>query len=475
MGRSTPSLGVPRPAPSASAVPTSGPSKRARKDRGPNWLPSEVFALISAKREMFLEELDTVDGRDLMTPESSKWHRISMYVMQSGFSPCMRDGPACKTKWNQMIPDYKKVADYLSRTGRNSMDYWEMNSTERKAESLPRLFAQDVFEAIHEWYGNRPQIQPPHIRDLLSPNDGNYRTQQHGRQQEEEVQSEPDTEDPSDMPHPDPLESTEDSSPPRSPRRSSTTPTRAAGQPDPVQSPGFRPTPGLPPGVHPQVISSSDTSAYAVHKRPGNTAVRRKSLSGHSVIAEATKATGSIMAAQMQEIADSSRELERSKIEVQLKLFSEQMAYQREKDRRMYENATVANENARLSILKQGEMVNCLSQLSSVLSHGLTMSSRGGQSPVPQGGHIMFATANGTLLTSAQGGSTARQHGGGHTNAGGHTNERAEWNTGADPASTATPSPVNIDSRDSAMDMSDVPPTETITTRNDNTTGQIQD
>lgn len=87
----------------------------------------------------------------------------------------------------------------------------------------------------------------------------------------------------------------------------------------------------------------------------------------------------------------------------------------------------------------------------------------------------MFATANGTLLTSAQGGSTARQHSGGHTSAGGHTNERAEWNTGADPASTATPSPVNIDSRDSAMGMSNVPPTETITTRNDNTTGKIQD
>ena len=63
--------------------------------------------------------------------------------------------------------------------------------------------------------------------------------------------------------------------------------------------------------------------------------------------------------------------MERSKIEVQLKLFSEAMAYQRDKDRRNYEMTLAANENARLSILKQGEMVNCLDQLSGVLSKSL--------------------------------------------------------------------------------------------------------
>lgn len=95
------------------------------------------------------------------------------------------------------------------------------------------------------------------------------------------------------------------------------------------------------------------------------------------------------MAAQMQEIADASRELERSKIEVQLKLFTEQMEYQREKDRRMYENAAIANENARMAIRKQGEMVSCLSQLSSVLSTGLSMSTRLYNAPMP--GHAQQA------------------------------------------------------------------------------------
>ena len=45
------------------------------------------------------------------------------------------------------------------------------------------------------------------------------------------------------------------------------------------------------------------------------------------------------------------------------------------KDRRIYENALATNENARLSILKQGDIVNCLAHLSSVLSKSLIMTS----------------------------------------------------------------------------------------------------
>jgi hypothetical protein len=84
-------------------------------------------------------------------------------------------------------------------------------------------------------------------------------------------------------------------------------------------------------------ISSSDPSEFSSKQRTGNTGVQRKSISSHNVIAEATKASGEVMAMQMRNMAAASRDLERSKIDVQLKLFSEQMEYQREKDRRLYE------------------------------------------------------------------------------------------------------------------------------------------
>jgi hypothetical protein len=123
-------VGMQRAAPPVQPDNNSHQPKRARKDRGPNWLPQEITAFISAKRDMFLEELDSVDGRDLMNPDSSKWLRVSQHVMRAGFSPCLRDGPACKTKWNQLIPDYKHVVDYLARTGRNGPDYGEQSSAE---------------------------------------------------------------------------------------------------------------------------------------------------------------------------------------------------------------------------------------------------------------------------------------------------------------------------------------------------------
>ena len=98
---------------------------------------------------------------------------------------------------------------------------------------------------------------------------------------------------------------------------------------------------------------------------------------GHGLIAEATKASDVVMADQMREMAEASRDLERSKLEVQLKLFAEQMDYQREKDRRLHESSLIANENAKLAIEKQGEVMKCLTHLSSVLGVGLTLSKRG--------------------------------------------------------------------------------------------------
>jgi hypothetical protein len=131
-------------------------------------------------------------------------------------------------------------------------------------------------------------------------------------------------------------------------------------------------------------ISNTDASEFSSKQRPGNTGVRRKSLSSHNVIAEATKASGEVMAMQMRDMAAASRDLGRSKIDIQLKLFSEQMEYKREKDRRLYEASLIANENARLAIIKQGEVVSCLAQLSSVLSMGLNVSSKDVTCGVPE-------------------------------------------------------------------------------------------
>lgn len=89
---------VPRSGSAGSNGGASNLSKCARKDCGPNWSVGEIIALINAKRDLFLEEMDVVDCRDSMHRDASKWIRISIEVMQAGLSPCPRDGPACKSK-----------------------------------------------------------------------------------------------------------------------------------------------------------------------------------------------------------------------------------------------------------------------------------------------------------------------------------------------------------------------------------------
>lgn len=54
--------------PTIPPAPSPSLAKQAQKDQNPNSLPQEIVALIATKREMFLQELDTIDSRDLMTP-----------------------------------------------------------------------------------------------------------------------------------------------------------------------------------------------------------------------------------------------------------------------------------------------------------------------------------------------------------------------------------------------------------------------
>jgi len=150
----------------SSSSSTGEPSQKQQRNRGPNWSMHEMLALVNAKRDEFLEELDAVDGRDLMHSEVTKWTRISGKIMAAGFSSHFQDGTACKGKWHLMLLDYRKIADYHARTRINSKDYWMLTNNEYVAEKLPKSFSKEIYSQIHEWFGQRPQIQPPHVWDL---------------------------------------------------------------------------------------------------------------------------------------------------------------------------------------------------------------------------------------------------------------------------------------------------------------------
>ena len=240
---------------------------------------------------------------------------------------------------------------------------------------------------IHEWFGRRPQIHPPHTRDLLNPHDevfsrGDFDTFEDdvevvdlsvndpsiegidGRSNIEYVKKVIEGRDPpTDC---DPLE--------ESPTRLVPPPSMSRQGPNPLVGlgvPNGTPFHGVTPPPRGSTVLLSDSSHSITKRKIANTAIRRKSSAGVSALVEVAKSSSEAIANQMKELASVTKETESNKLEVQLRLFSEQMAYQRERDMRIYEQSLLAADNARLAILKQGEIVLALGNISSVLSLGL--------------------------------------------------------------------------------------------------------
>ena len=99
-----------------------------------------------------------------------------------------------------MISYYKKIVDFFVRMGANGIGYWDLTAVDRKAKGLPRLFSEEVYFDINEWFGWRPSITPPHIRNLQLNKDNNLQvpTNQSDCMQDH-TDSDADTEDPMDI------------------------------------------------------------------------------------------------------------------------------------------------------------------------------------------------------------------------------------------------------------------------------------
>jgi hypothetical protein len=367
---------VPSPARSRGKRPSTSDSQgeasqKARRDRRPNWSLNEMIALVDAKRNEFLEELDAIDGRDLMDSEVTKWNRISEKITASGFSTHFRDGMACKGKWHLILPDDRKVVDYHARTGINDEDYWLLTPNELTIEKLPKAFPKEIYVRLHDWFGRRPQIQPPHLRDLLNPHDEVFQREGFDNVDDNvEVvdlsANETNVEGVDCTPNINHVHPT-DCDPLDGPPSTTVPPPSLSRQGIPNGTPLY----GVTPPLRGSTVLLSDSSHSITKRKIANTAIRRKSSGGVTALVEVAKASGEAIATQMKGMATMTKETEANKLDVQLKLFSEQMTYQRERDMRIYEQSLLAAENARLVILKQGDIVLALANISNILSLGL--------------------------------------------------------------------------------------------------------
>jgi hypothetical protein len=76
-------------------------------------------------------------------------------------------------------------------------------------------------------------------------------------------------------------------------------------------------------------------------------------------------------------MSDMNKSTKEAKLEVQMRLFTEQMSFMLEKDQRINNNAKAAQENAKLAIEKEEELIRCLANISVVLGRGLGVGSEG--------------------------------------------------------------------------------------------------
>jgi len=203
-----------------------------------------------------------------------------------------RDATACKSKWNQLVPKFKRIANYFSRTGTNSVDYWSMSQDDRKKMGLPKLFSEEIYYGMNEWFQLRPTMQPPHTRDLLSSKDRNHEPSS-GSVLVNEVHevSDDDNKDVMDVANSHDNSTDQTSSAFSLVARAVLFQQTASFPNHDTQVPSVRigrPKATIPAGVVLQMVSSSNTTENGVYRRPGNTAIRRKTLTTTSLVAEAT-------------------------------------------------------------------------------------------------------------------------------------------------------------------------------------------
>lgn len=394
------------------------PSRAPRKERDPNWTRMEMIALVRAKRQEFLDEVDADDPRTLMTTEGTRWKKIGISVNLVDGVICYRSPDACKYKWQQLLPDYKRIADLHRETGTNSEIYFSMTGVERRAQNLPSNFDIFVYREMDEWMRQKPTMTPPHFRDLLHPDDSilpppsrNHLTNHEEMSGDETTPHESamhaynsataydlanDSDDVNAM-HPNPDVTTSirfplgsrptpsggrmegnvetehrggaihpNAHPHGSPAITSPILDRGPSHIDISQLRLGRKMGGHVPGMEghasdPVIVLSSDASTVRPRKpTAGSTGVRRKKMPGIQSLAEATLQGSERLVTSLKEINDNSNSLQERLLEMELKIHEENMKYKHEKDLR-------GQEVARLSLIYQNTMASAMVTLAESL------------------------------------------------------------------------------------------------------------
>lgn len=115
-----------------------------------DWLPNETLVLLEAKRK----EQDMFSGsrRSILTADD-KWKFVSDYCRTQSVQ---RSKEQCRFKWENMLPDYRKIKEYEELKDTAEQSYFTLDSCEKKTKQLPSNMDLDVYQRISSIMCNKP-------------------------------------------------------------------------------------------------------------------------------------------------------------------------------------------------------------------------------------------------------------------------------------------------------------------------------
>jgi hypothetical protein len=117
------------------------------------WTLKETMVLLEAKKR----EKGILQGtKRNSVPADEKWRAIAEYCWQNNVH---RSKEQCRFKWENIMPDFKKVRDHEDSRGEDHKSYFDMESAERKHLNLPPNLNKDLYTIMDEFLVRRPGKQ----------------------------------------------------------------------------------------------------------------------------------------------------------------------------------------------------------------------------------------------------------------------------------------------------------------------------
>lgn len=108
------------------------------------WTLKESMVLLEAKKRE--KEILSGSKRNSVSADE-KWRAVAAYCWSRGVQ---RSKEQCRFKWENTMPDFKKVREYEDEKGDEEKSYFEMESWQRKSNMLPPNLNRDLYLIMDE-------------------------------------------------------------------------------------------------------------------------------------------------------------------------------------------------------------------------------------------------------------------------------------------------------------------------------------